>query len=52
MIDNTRWHWNDNIKSIKNTLFSNFNSETGGIDLSLWTAQRDWFSVMYKHMNA
>ena len=21
MIDNTRWHWNDNIKSIKTALF-------------------------------
>ena len=31
MIDNTRLHWNDNIKSIKTTLFSNFNGKTGGI---------------------
>ena len=52
MIDNTRLHWNDNVISIKTTLFFNFNSETGGIDLSLWNAQRDWFSVIHKHMNA
>ena len=51
MVDNTRWHWNDNIKSIKTALFSNFNCKTGGNDLSFWNAHRDWFSVIYKHMN-
>ena len=25
---------------------------TGGINLSVWNAQRDWFSIIENHMNA